>query len=53
MSERDRNAFYLFLFFSYQSDLGDYNREEIKGEQGILGIPGLRVDDFNQTGTFI
>lgn len=40
---------WLGFFFPYQGDSGDYNTQEIKGEQGIIGFPGVRVDDINKT----
>lgn len=35
-------------FLPHQGGRGDYSHV-IKGEQGILGFPGNRVGDLNQT----
>lgn len=47
MFESDRNVSDLH-FLPHQGGRGDYS-QVIKGEQGILGFPGNRVGDFNQT----
>lgn len=48
MSERKRNVIESH-FLPYQGGRGDTFNEEIKGEQGIPGFPGVRVGDLNQT----
>lgn len=37
----------LSLFLFYQGDRGDSYSFEIKGDQGIPGLPGLQVGDVN------
>lgn len=40
------------LFFPIQGGSGDYYPHELKGEQGVLGFVGFRVNDLNDTGQY-
>lgn len=51
MCKRKRNVFES-SFLPYQGDSRDTFNQGIKGEQGIIGYPGVRVGALNQTEPF-